>query len=148
MSESEQHEHESKLCDGGNGTKDVDEDDKEREDEEGDGNGEVQKKEASEISRDFKKSIKRPFRKRKKEKERGDSEVVKSPSVRRRRRRIQFGGGRVGGGSCYVCFLQPKREESPETPTSDPNSETFSFEMLSTLIEKNDFYCKECNPHI
>lgn len=145
MSESEHRVHESELCDGANGEED-DEEYKEREDGGGEGRGggvgEVRKKG---ISGDFRNAIKRRFRKRKKEKDKGDGEIIELPPARRRGRRIQFGGG---GGSCYFCFLPPRTEESPETPTSDPNSETFSFEMLTTLIESNDFYCNECNPHI
>ncbi|KAL2511766.1 Uncharacterized protein Adt_17366 [Abeliophyllum distichum] len=35
-----------------------------------------------------------------------------------------------------------------ESPTSDPNSSEFTVDMLRALIEKNDFYSKECNPHL
>uniref|UniRef100_A0A5B7BYF5 Uncharacterized protein n=1 Tax=Davidia involucrata TaxID=16924 RepID=A0A5B7BYF5_DAVIN len=54
-----------------------------------------------------------------------------------------------GGGGCYLCFKQPQTLDSPvESQTSDPNSPEFSHELLKTLIEKNDFYSKECNPHL
>ncbi|KAL2231344.1 UNVERIFIED_CONTAM: hypothetical protein Sindi_1728800 [Sesamum indicum] len=46
------------------------------------------------------------------------------------------------------CLSLRKRRtlsSSGESPTSDPNSPTFTFDMLRTLIEKNDFYSKECN---
>ncbi|KAG8363975.1 hypothetical protein BUALT_Bualt19G0079400 [Buddleja alternifolia] len=40
-------------------------------------------------------------------------------------------------------------DSSGESPTtSDPNNSEFSFDMLRGLIEKNDFYSKECNPHL
>ncbi|XAR52782.1 hypothetical protein NMG60_11021035, partial [Bertholletia excelsa] len=60
------------------------------------------------------------------------------------------GGGRGGGiGSCYTCFKQTPTLDSPvESQTSDPNSAEFGFELLRALIESNDFYSKECNPHL
>ncbi|KAL6501364.1 hypothetical protein OROHE_025011 [Orobanche hederae] len=79
----------------------------------------------------------------------------------RLRRRKQMGinvnsdcwGRRVGGGGgdgwgCS-CLKQPRSlDSSGESPTSDPNSSRFTFDMLRALIEKNDFYSKECNPHL
>ncbi|KAH6761130.1 ubiquitin carboxyl-terminal hydrolase-like protein [Perilla frutescens var. hirtella] len=54
-----------------------------------------------------------------------------------------------GGGWCCLCVGQPKTlDSSGESPTSDPNSSEFTFDMLRALIEKNDFYSKECNPHL
>lgn len=51
-------------------------------------------------------------------------------------------------GSCF-CLKQPFTLESPaESHTSDPNDPKFTFEMLKTLIEKNDFYSIECDPHL
>lgn len=53
------------------------------------------------------------------------------------------------GTGCYFCFMRPQVVESPNgSPTSDPNDSSFTYAMLKTLIEKNDFYSKECNPHI
>uniref|UniRef100_A0A6N2KLS1 Uncharacterized protein n=1 Tax=Salix viminalis TaxID=40686 RepID=A0A6N2KLS1_SALVM len=54
--------------------------------------------------------------------------------------------------SCF-CFKQPPTLESSSTSTtlqsqtSDPNHPDFTFDMLKSLIETNDFYSKECNPH-
>ncbi|KAF9669785.1 hypothetical protein SADUNF_Sadunf13G0000500 [Salix dunnii] len=54
--------------------------------------------------------------------------------------------------SCF-CFKQPPTFESSSTSTtlqsqtSDPNHPDFTFDMLKSLIETNDFYSKECNPH-
>lgn len=54
--------------------------------------------------------------------------------------------------SC-LCFKQPPTLESSSTSTtlqsqpSDPNHPDFTFDMLKSLIETNDFYSKECNPH-
>ncbi|KAJ6344875.1 hypothetical protein OIU77_007134 [Salix suchowensis] len=51
------------------------------------------------------------------------------------------------------CFKQPPTLESSSTSTtlqsqtSDPNHPDFTFDMLKSLIETNDFYSKECNPH-
>ncbi|OAY42473.1 uncharacterized protein LOC110622447 [Manihot esculenta] len=51
-------------------------------------------------------------------------------------------------GNC-LCLKKPSTVESPaESQTSDPNDPNFTFDMLRILIEKNDFYSKECNPHI
>ncbi|CAJ1871484.1 unnamed protein product [Sphenostylis stenocarpa] len=53
------------------------------------------------------------------------------------------------GNGCRFCFLRPKVLESPnESPTSDPNDPNFTHAMLRTLMEKNDFYSHECNPHL
>ncbi|KAL6964546.1 hypothetical protein U1Q18_035597 [Sarracenia purpurea var. burkii] len=55
--------------------------------------------------------------------------------------------GGDGGGFC--CFKPTPVLDSPvETCTSDPNSPEFTFELLRDLIEKNDFYSEECNPHL
>ncbi|KAK7337635.1 hypothetical protein VNO77_18218 [Canavalia gladiata] len=57
-------------------------------------------------------------------------------------------GGRSGRG-CRFCFSRPKVLESPnESPPSDPNDPNFTPAMLRTLIDKNDFYSKQCNPHL
>lgn len=59
------------------------------------------------------------------------------------------GGAISGTNGCYFCFKQPHTLESPaESFTSDPNDSSFTHDMLRSLIEKNDFYSKECNPHI
>ncbi|CAL5329943.1 unnamed protein product [Camellia sinensis] len=53
------------------------------------------------------------------------------------------------GGGCYCCFKQTPSSDSPvESQTSDPNSPEFTYELLRALIEKNDFYSNECNPHL
>ncbi|CAI9781710.1 unnamed protein product [Fraxinus pennsylvanica] len=52
----------------------------------------------------------------------------------------------------YGCFLSLKKpdtdDSSSQSPTSDPNSEEFTVDILRALIEKNDFYSEECNPHL
>ncbi|CAI9770192.1 unnamed protein product [Fraxinus pennsylvanica] len=60
------------------------------------------------------------------------------------------GAGRGGcGGGGFLCFKQPRAmDSSGESPTSDCNSGAFNCDMLTALIEKNDFYSKECNPHL
>lgn len=61
-------------------------------------------------------------------------------------------GEKFGGTSskvCFFCFMQPQTlDSSAESIASDPNDSNFSIEMLRSLIEKNDFYSKECNPHL
>lgn len=60
-----------------------------------------------------------------------------------------FSGKREGFVGCFLCFKQPQTTESPaNSQTSDPNNPAFTYEHLKVLIEKNDFYSKECNPHI
>lgn len=50
---------------------------------------------------------------------------------------------------CKFCFLQPKVLESLDgSPSSDPNHPNFTNSMLRVLIENNDFYSKDCNPHL
>lgn len=50
---------------------------------------------------------------------------------------------------CFLCLKEPETlDSSGESPTSDPNSSEFTFDMLRDLIEKNDFYSKECNTHL
>lgn len=57
--------------------------------------------------------------------------------------------GRGFGGRLSLCFKPSPTMDSPgESQTSDPNSSEFTFELLKGLIEKNDFYSKECNTHL
>lgn len=50
---------------------------------------------------------------------------------------------------CLSCLKEPGTlDSSGESTTSDPNSSEFTFDMLRDLIEKNDFYSKECNTHL
>ncbi|XP_020212845.1 uncharacterized protein LOC109797273 [Cajanus cajan] len=59
------------------------------------------------------------------------------------------GRGSGSGSWCRFCLSRPKVLESPdESPTSDPNNPNFTRLMLKNLIENNDFYCKDCNPHL
>ncbi|KAG9135504.1 hypothetical protein Leryth_007260 [Lithospermum erythrorhizon] len=62
------------------------------------------------------------------------------------------GGGRRGGGGggCYLCMKKPVTLESSgeSSPTSDPNSSEFSYDMLRSLIENNHFYDKDCDTHL
>nr|GLL37495.1 uncharacterized protein LOC104109530 [Ipomoea trifida] len=63
-----------------------------------------------------------------------------------RRRKACAGGAGAGGGGCLKVPRTP--DSGGESQTSDPNSPNFSSEMLRILIEKNDFYSKESNPHL
>lgn len=54
-------------------------------------------------------------------------------------------------GSCFR-MLRPRRTEDlydscASSPTSDPNDESFTHEMLKAMLETNDFFSNECNPH-
>lgn len=54
-----------------------------------------------------------------------------------------------GVKGCYFCFRQPLTSESSiGSPVSDPDDPNFSYDMLKVLIETNDFYSKDCNPHL
>lgn len=53
------------------------------------------------------------------------------------------------GFGCKFCFSRPNVLENPNGSTgSDPNDPKFTHSMLKSLLEKNDFCSKECNPHI
>ncbi|XP_030477352.2 uncharacterized protein LOC115694364 [Syzygium oleosum] len=58
----------------------------------------------------------------------------------------------VGGGGCLgraFCVGRPRALEAPvASRSSDPNDPAFSQEMMRASLEKNDFYSKECNPHL
>lgn len=91
-----------------------------------------------------------PFRKAKKSFLRASNggKSSSSPSaIARSSGKMVGGDGSVKG--CYFCFSKSKTLESPpESETSDPNDPNFTYEMLRALLESNDFYSKECNPHI
>ena len=63
---------------------------------------------------------------------------------------VNVEGGVSGRSGCRFCFSRPKVLESlyEESPTSDPNDPNFTHAMLTTLLDTNDFYSKECNPHL
>ncbi|CAK9155001.1 unnamed protein product [Ilex paraguariensis] len=83
---------------------------------------------------------------------------VKKPFQRRNKKsnyssnlgkRVCGGGGGGGGSGCYFCLKQPQTLDSPgESQTRDPNNPEFTYEILGPVIEKNDFYSKECNTHL
>lgn len=58
----------------------------------------------------------------------------------------------IGFGGCCVCFGQTPSSGvvgSPvESQESDPNSSMFTFDLLRSLIEQNDFFDKDCNTHL
>ncbi|KFK26422.1 hypothetical protein AALP_AA8G246400 [Arabis alpina] len=58
------------------------------------------------------------------------------------------GGSRKGG--CFPVVRHPRSrtgEDSCDSPTSDPNDEGFTHEMLRVMLETNDFCSNDCNPH-
>ncbi|KAG8471685.1 hypothetical protein CXB51_036283 [Gossypium anomalum] len=59
-------------------------------------------------------------------------------------KRVGSGGGFYGG---FCCTRPRTLESADDSNSSDPNDPNFTYEMLKTLIEKNQFYSKECNPH-
>nr|GMD88500.1 uncharacterized protein LOC109174566 [Ipomoea batatas] len=59
------------------------------------------------------------------------------------------GPSRAAYGQCFLCLKPPRDMDSQtQSQASDPNSPDFGYDMLRVLIEKNDFYSKECNPHL
>ncbi|KAG9460040.1 hypothetical protein H6P81_004548 [Aristolochia fimbriata] len=56
---------------------------------------------------------------------------------------------------CYnLCFMPPPPTSLnspiitiPHVTNEPARNQEFSYDFLKTLIEKNDFYCKECNVH-
>lgn len=61
----------------------------------------------------------------------------------------RFPGKRAALATCFCFSRQPPILDPPaESTTSDPDDPGFTFDMLKALIEKNDFYSKECNPHL
>ncbi|XP_060217148.1 uncharacterized protein LOC132644574 [Lycium barbarum] len=73
---------------------------------------------------------------------------VKEKFFRKKRKGVSGNLERRGGG-CYLCLKRPITSDSGgESQTSDPNSPNFTNDMLRVFIEKNDFYSKECNPHL
>ena len=64
-------------------------------------------------------------------------------------RTTSFSSNIRNGRNCKFCFSRPCVLETPNgSPSSDPNDPKFTQSMLKNLIEKNDFYSKECNTHI
>ncbi|TKY61616.1 hypothetical protein E2542_SST11467 [Spatholobus suberectus] len=76
--------------------------------------------------------------------------LLPKPRSRNEGKVMIIGGDVSGRGSgCRFCFSRPKVLESPnDSPTSDPNDPNFTHAMLRTLMDKNDFYSKESNPHL
>ncbi|CAI8615302.1 unnamed protein product [Vicia faba] len=69
--------------------------------------------------------------------------------VRSRKVVIVHGDANPNGFGCKFCFSRPSViENSDGSPSSDPNDPKFTHSMMKSLIEKNDFSSKECNPHI
>ncbi|KAA0056095.1 putative lysozyme-like protein [Cucumis melo var. makuwa] len=54
--------------------------------------------------------------------------------------------GKKGFGKAKQVMFYPFHSKNG-SPT-DPNHRKFTNEMLKVLIEKNDFYSKESNPHL
>ncbi|KAG7030094.1 hypothetical protein SDJN02_08441, partial [Cucurbita argyrosperma subsp. argyrosperma] len=97
-----------------------------------------------------------PFRKAKKQilrrRIKRDSSSCSSSSSVDCTRRTSSSDKRVFDGSvnqgCGFCFMKLSISDSKNGPPTDPNHRKFSNEMLKVLIEKNDFYSKESNPHL
>ncbi|XP_050382509.1 uncharacterized protein LOC126799356 [Argentina anserina] len=134
-------------------------DDEEEEDDENGGDvnercrcrGKDRKKQSSKIgfSRNLGKAkqvVLFPFTKAKKQLPRRNRGAASSCSPFSSGKRFGVSGGNAG---CYLCFMPPLNvDSSAESPSSDPNSPNFTHGKLRSLIEKNDFYSRECNYHL
>ncbi|KAJ0232372.1 Ubiquitin carboxyl-terminal hydrolase-like protein [Hirschfeldia incana] len=60
-------------------------------------------------------------------------------------------GSSCKGGGCFSMMRPRGTEEdgslSSSSQPSDPNDECFTHDMLRVMLEKNDFFSDECNPH-
>ncbi|KAL2906809.1 Ubiquitin-like-specific protease 1A [Bienertia sinuspersici] len=54
---------------------------------------------------------------------------------------------RSGNSFSCLCVSKPQNLET-DFEAIDPNESGVSYEYIKSLIEKNDFYSKECNTHI
>ncbi|KAL6132871.1 hypothetical protein ACLB2K_065110 [Fragaria x ananassa] len=87
-----------------------------------------------------------PFTKAKKQLPRRHRAAASSCSPFASGKRFGASGGNTG---CYLCFMPSLTvDSSAESPSSYPNSPNFSYGKLRSLIEKNDFYSKDCNYHL
>ncbi|GMH14973.1 hypothetical protein Nepgr_016814 [Nepenthes gracilis] len=77
--------------------------------------------------------------------------VIKRKSSAPHHPRSNFSFSRIGNYFCCSCLSQPQTvdnavDSSPQK-RDDPDDPETSYEALKALIEKNDFYAKECNTH-
>ncbi|CAH8337332.1 unnamed protein product [Eruca vesicaria subsp. sativa] len=127
--------------------------------------GEITVDEQNGVDNDHKTTTRR--RKKKKEKEEDENQSV-IPSISKPRKRFidkfrkkpkspkrssSSSSSRSGGshkGGCFSLRRRRRTEEeegSPSSPVSDPNDECFTHEMLRVMLETNDFFSNDCNPH-
>ena len=52
-----------------------------------------------------------------------------------------------GSYSCFLCLSKPQTLDT-DYDGFEPNDPNVCFDHIKSLIEKNDYYCKECNTHI
>lgn len=92
-----------------------------------------------------------PFRKAKKQILRRKIKRASSSSFTATSRTLSSDKRVVDGSvnqGCGFCFKELISDSKNGSQTTDPNNRKFTDEMLKLLIEKNDFYSKECNPHL
>lgn len=92
------------------------------------------KQEGNEFRSRSKRVVLFPFTKSKKQKK---SQTRVSSSIRR-----------IGVCGCFCLGQPPHTLDSPKSNSSDTNDPSFTYDRLKTLIEKNDFFSKECDTHL
>ncbi|CAH8382079.1 unnamed protein product [Eruca vesicaria subsp. sativa] len=94
--------------------------------------------------------------KKKKDGVENGNQLVTKPKkgfTERFRKKQKSSSGECKGG-CFSVMRHRRTEEEEEeegSPSSSdpkiPNDECFSHEMMRVMLEKNDFFSDECNPH-
>lgn len=102
------------------------------------------KEERKEIDEDGKKKVCDGRRVRK------AKQIVSSPFRKAKKLyRKKKSSSETPGKGCYLCFMRPITTDSDAiSQPGDPNTRELTYEFFKSLIEKNDFYSRECNTHI
>lgn len=124
-------------------------DDVDKEDDNGDEGGLIEKGKKEDIKCKYKKGLNRakkvvisPFSKFKKifKKQKRSSKSSSTSNS-------SSNATRIGSYVCCLCLSKPQTLDT-SSDEIDPNDPNDSYESLKSLIEKNDFYSKECNTHL
>ncbi|XP_018437725.1 uncharacterized protein LOC108810092 [Raphanus sativus] len=114
--------------------------------------GEITVVEQNRVDNDNNKTRRKKKNKNEEDEVENENQLV-TPSVSKPRRKFTDGSRkkhRSRSGSCKGgCFsvMRPRRTEEEGSPSSDPNDESFTHDMLRVMLENSDFFSDECNPH-